>query len=435
MKNYRPKVYVAMAVDFLHEGHLNILNKASNLGEVTIGLLTDAAISSYKKFPNLSYENRKKLIKNLKFVKNIIPQNTLDYEENLIKLKPDYVVHGDDWKVGVQKIIRKKVIKVLKKWSGKLIEIKYSKDISLQDVKKKIFDINNNPINRINKLKRLIEVKDLVRILECHNPLSGLVVENTFVKKNNLLLEYDAMWSSSLTDSVSRAKPDNQSVDYSTRIQGVSAILSATTKPLLFDIDNGGHVEHLKYIIKDLERAGVSGIVIEDKIGLKKNSLFDDQTHVKQDSISNFSKKLKVAKSAVTNKDFLIIARIESLILGKTVGDAINRAINYSKAGADCIMIHSKAQEPKKIFEFSKKFRKTKYFKPLVAVPSTYSKTYERQLKSNGFQIVIYANHLLRAAYLNMHKTALNILKYNRSFESEKFISSIKDILNLIKND
>jgi len=435
MKNYRPKVYVAMAVDFLHEGHLNILNKASNLGEVTIGLLTDEAISSYKKFPNLSYENRKKLIKNLKFVKNIIPQNTLDYEENLIKLKPDYVVHGDDWKVGVQKIIRKKVIKVLKKWSGKLIEIKYSKDISLQDVKKKIFDINNNPINRINKLKRLIEVKDLVRILECHNPLSGLVVENTFVKKNNLLLEYDAMWSSSLTDSVSRAKPDNQSVDYSTRIQGVSAILSATTKPLLFDIDNGGHVEHLKYIIKDLERAGVSGIVIEDKIGLKKNSLFDDQTHVKQDSISNFSKKLKVAKSAVTNKDFLIIARIESLILGKTVGDAINRAINYSKAGADCIMIHSKAQEPKKIFEFSKKFRKTKYFKPLVAVPSTYSKTYEGQLKSNGFQIVIYANHLLRAAYLNMHKTALNILKYNRSFESEKFISSIKDILNLVKSD
>ena len=435
MKNYRPKVYVAMAVDFLHEGHLNILNKASNLGEVTIGLLTDAAISSYKKFPNLSYENRKKLIKNLKFVKNIIPQKTLDYEENLIKLKPDYVVHGDDWKVGVQKIIRKKVIKVLKKWSGKLIEIKYSNDISLQDVKKRIFDINNNPINRINKLKRLIEVKDLVRILECHNPLSGLIVENTFVKKKNLLLEYDAMWSSSLTDSVSRAKPDNQSVDYSTRIQGVSAILSATTKPLLFDIDNGGHIEHLKYIVKDLERAGVSGIVIEDKIGLKKNSLFDDQTQVKQDSISNFSKKLKVAKLAVVNKDFLIIARVESLILGKTVRDAVNRAINYSKAGADCIMIHSKAQEPKKIFEFSKKFRKTKYFKPLVAVPSTYSKTYERQLKNNGFQIVIYANHLLRAAYHNMHKTALSILKYNRSFESEKFISSIKDVLNLVKSD
>jgi phosphoenolpyruvate phosphomutase len=424
--------YVAMAVDFLHEGHLNVLNKAASLGDVIVGLLTDEAVVSYKKFLHLSYKERKKLIKNFSFIKNIIPQNTLDYTKNLQKIKPDFVVHGDDWKLGSQNLVRKKVILTLKKWKGKLVEVKYTKNISLQKIKKKFLEIGSNPIYRVEKLKRLLESKKLVRIMECHNPLSGLIVENTFSKKDSGLIEYDAMWSSSLTDSVSRAKPDNQSVDYSTRIQGANAILAATTKPMLFDIDNGGHIEHLIFILKDLERVGVSGVVIEDKIGLKKNSLFENQNNVKQDSISNFCKKIQIAKNKIQNKDFLIIARIESLILGKPIKDAIKRAESYSRAGADAILIHSKQKNPHEIFEFAKIFKKSNFFKPMIAIPSTYSKTYEKDLIKNGFKVVIYANQLLRASYRSMHEVAKKILVHQRSFEVEKNITPIKDIISLI---
>lgn len=423
--------YVAMAVDFLHEGHLNILNKAASLGDVVVGLLTDEAVVSYKKFLHLNYQERKKLIKNFSFIKNIVPQNTLDYTKNLQKIKPDFVVHGDDWKLGSQSLVRKKVILILKKWGGKLVEVKYTNNISLEKIKKKFLEIGSNPIYRVEKLKRLLESKKLVRIMECHNPLSGLIIENTFLKKDSSLIDYDAMWSSSLTDSVSRAKPDNQSVDYSTRIQGANAILAATTKPMLFDIDNGGRIEHLRFILKDLERVGVSGVVIEDKIGLKKNSLFENQNDVKQDSISNFCKKIQIAKNTIHNKDFLIIARVESLILGKKLNDAITRAEAYSKAGADAILIHSNKTEPKEIINFARVFRKSKFYKPMVAVPSTYSKVYEKELINEGFKVIIYANHLLRASYAAMLKVAKQILINKRSLESEKNITPIKDIISL----
>ena len=236
-----------------------------------------------------------------------------------------------------------------------------------------------------------------------------------------------------LTDSVSRGMPDNQSVDYSTRINGAIDIFNVTTKPLIFDIDNGGQIDHLPFIVKKLERAGVSAIIMEDKTGLKKNSLFADQKNVKQDSISNFCKKIRKAKEASISDDFFVISRIESLILGKSVNDALKRAIAYCKAGTDCIMIHSKDKNPETIFQFAKKFMKTKYKRPLIAVPSTYSKTYERELIKNGFRIVIYANQLLRSSYFAMVKTARTILKYERASESEKNISSVKEILELIK--
>lgn len=433
MRIIKKKVYLALAVDFLHEGHLNVLNKASKLGDVYIGLLTDEAIISYKTVPNLDYEKRKKLLKGFRFIKKIIPQETLDYTKNLNFLKPDYVVHGDDWKKGIQKKIRKKVIDQLKKWSGKLIEVKYTKNISLEKFKDKTFELGNNPINRTSKLRRLLDVKKSLRILECHNPLSGLIVENINFKDKKGVNSFDGMWSSSLTDSVSRGMPDNQSVDYSVRIQGVNSTMSVTTKPLIFDIDNGGQIEHLKFVVRDLERAGASAIVMEDKIGLKKNSLFSDQKDTQQDSIKNFSKKIKVAKEAAENKDFFVIARIESIILGKTINNALIRADAYSKAGADCILIHSKSDSPKEIINFARRFKKSKYYKPLVCVPSTYSIAKEKQLIKEGFRIIIYANQLLRSAYKAMTKTALDILKNKRAYEVDKEITKIKEILTLIK--
>ena len=425
-------VYVPLAADILHIGHLNILNTANKYGQVVVGLLTDKAIAEYKNIPLLSFDDRYKIIQNLKVVKNIIVQDTWDYSKILNKLKPDFFVHGDDWKKGKQEKTRKIVIKILKKNGGKLIEVPYTKNISSFEIKNRIKE-NFSNTSRVSLLKRMIEVKKMVRIIEAHSPLCGVIIENTIYKKNNINYEYNGMWSSSLTDSTLLGKPDNQSVDYSTRINGLNQIAAVTTKPIIFDIDNGGQIEHLKFFIQDLERIGVSAIVMEDKIGLKQNSLFQNQSGVKQDSIEAFCKKIKVAKAATSNKDFLIIPRIESFIVGKNAEDALKRAIAYSKAGSDCIMIHSKEDSPKQIFDFAKKFLKTKYALPLVCVPSTYSKTKEKDLIKNGFKVVIYANQLMRASYKAMTIVAKKILIHTRAHEVEKEIMSVKEILHLIK--
>ena len=432
-KIHKKRVYVGFAADILHKGHINVLKTASKLGEVTVGLLTDSAISSYKKFPLLDYKQREIVLKNIKHVKKVVKQDSLDYRKNLLRFKPDFVVHGDDWKDGIQRKARQQVIETLKKWSGKLIEVQYTKNISSSQIKGKILEIGTSPESRLSRLKRLIKAKKIIKIIESHNALTGLVVENLKIFKNKKFLEFDGMWSSSLADSAVRGKPDNQAVDYSTRISGLNEILDVTTKPVIFDADNGGRIEHISYLVKSLERIGVSAMVIEDKIGLKKNSLFKDQKGIKQDSIKNFCKKLIKAKQSKSSDDFFIVARIESFILGKGVDDALKRAKAYSKAGADAILIHSKEKKPNEIFAFSKKFQKSKYLKPLIAVPSTYSKTYERDLVKNGFKIVIYANHFLRAVHLAIKKVAKSILTNQRSFESEKYIDSIQEVLSLIK--
>ena len=426
-------VYVGLSADILHEGHINILKIANKYGEVIVGLLTDQAIASYKKIPHLSYKQREIVLKNIKYVTKVIPQKTLDYRPNLKALKPNYVVHGDDWKIGIQKQVRLNVITTLKKWGGKLIEPKYTKNISSSLIKKNILKVGTSADTRKSKLKRLLEAKTIVRVLESHSALTGMIIENLKIIKKQSYLEFDGMWSSSLTDSALRGKPDNQSVDYSTRIAGLNEIFEVTTKPLIFDADNGGRIEHIPYMIKSLERMGVSAAIIEDKIGLKKNSLFQNQKGTRQDSISGFTKKIKKAKNSTISDDFFIIARIESFILGKNLGDALKRANAYSKAGADAILIHSKENNPTQIFKFAKEFSKSRYFKPMVAVPSSYSKTYEKDLIKNGFKIIIYANHLMRASYPAMVNAAKTILMNKRSFELEEKIIPIKEIINLVK--
>ncbi len=426
-------VYVGLSADILHEGHINILKIANKYGEVIVGLLTDQAIASYKKIPHLSYKQREIVLQNIKYVTKVIPQKTLDYRPNLKALKPNYVVHGDDWKIGIQKQVRLNVITTLKKWGGKLIEPKYTKNISSSLIKKNILKVGTSADTRKSKLKRLLEAKTIVRVLESHSALTGMIIENLKIIKKQSYLEFDGMWSSSLTDSALKGKPDNQSVDYSTRIAGLNEIFEVTTKPLIFDADNGGRIEHIPYMIKSLERIGVSAAIIEDKIGLKKNSLFQNQKGTRQDSISGFTKKIIKAKNSTISDDFFIIARIESFILGKNLGDALKRANAYSKAGADAILIHSKENNPTQIFKFAKKFSKSRYFKPMVAVPSSYSKTYEKDLIKNGFKIIIYANHLMRASYPAMVNAAKTILMNKRSFELEEKIIPIKEIINLVK--
>ncbi len=433
MKNKKKKiVYAALSADILHEGHINILKYANKLGDVIVGLLTDEAIASYKNIPTLNYRQREIVLKNIRYVKKVIPQKTLDYRPNLYFIKPNYVVHGDDWKTGVQKNTRRQVILTIKKWGGKLIEPNYTKNISSTKIKSNLIS-QLTPTSRVSNLRRLLKTKKLVRVLEAHSPLSGLLIENTKLEKKNKIEQFDAMWSSSLTDSSLKGKPDNQSLDFSSRFNGLGDLLDVTTKPIIFDADNGGRLEHLSFTIRTLERLGVSAIIIEDKVGLKKNSLFKNQSGSKQDNINEFCKKIKLIKKTRKSKDFLIGARIESFILGKGLNDALKRAKAYSNSGADLILIHSKETTPKEIFSFSKIFRKTKWNKPLVSVPSTYSRTTENELFKNGFRIVIYANHMLRAAYPAMQSAVKSILKNKRSYELENKISSVNEIINLIK--
>ena len=428
------KVYISMSADIIHEGHINILKVGKKYGEVTVGLMTDKAIVSYKRLPHLNYKQRKIILENLRMVDKVIPQTELDYTKNLLKIKPDYVVHGDDWKIGPLKATRKKVINILKRWSGKIIEPKYTKNISSTKIKNKIFETGTAPEVRRGKIRRLFQSKDIVRILESHSPLTGLIIEKLNIRKDGkYYVEFDGMCSSSLTDSTLKGKPDNQSLDYSSRLLSLKEMMEVTTKPVIFDGDNGGNIEHLPYLVRSLDQMGVSAIILEDKIGVKKNSLFSKQTDAKQDSILGFSKKIETAKNSQVSDDFMVIARIESFILGKGIDDALKRAKSYLKSGADALMIHSKLENPKEVFAFSKKIKKFNEKIILISVPSTYSSVSEKQLIENGFSMVIYANHLLRASIPAMINSAKKILSYQKSSVIEKDILKISEILNLIQ--
>ena len=426
------KVYVGMSADLIHPGHLNIINEAKKLGELTIGLLTDEAIASYKRLPFLTYEQRKLIVENIKGVDNVIPQETLDYVSNLKILKPDFVVHGDDWKTGVQKQTREKVIEVLKDWGGELIEVEYTKGISSTKLIKSLKEIGTTPEIRMKRLRRLLEVKPIVRLIEAHNGLTGLIAENIQTLKDNEPREFDGMWLSSLTDSTAKGKPDIEAVDVTARMQTLNDIVEVTTKPIIYDGDTGGRAEHFVFTVKTLERLGVSAVIIEDKIGLKKNSLFGTDVDQTQDSIENFCHKLSMGKKSQITKDFMIIARVESLILQKGVEDALERSKAYIEAGADGIMIHSKEKKPDEILVFCKGYKNFENKVPLVAVPSSYNTIYEKELIEAGVNIVIYANQLLRSAYPAMVDTAKSILENERSFEADSKMMPINEILNLI---
>ena len=425
-------VYVGMSADLIHPGHLNILEKAAELGDVTVGVLTDSAIASYKRLPYMNYQQRSMIVENLKQVKKVIPQATLDYTENLRTLKPDYVVHGDDWKEGIQNETRQQVINTLKEWNGELIEVPYIQGISSTKLNNAMKDLGTTPQIRLASLRRLLDAKKLLTFLDIHNALSGLIIEHTEVKIGSKNRQFDGMWGSSLTDSTAKGMPDTEAVDVSSRMSTLSEIIEVTTKPIIYDADTGGQIEHFKFTVRTLERLGVSAVIIEDKTGLKKNSLFGNEVDQTQDSIENFSEKIMSAKKVQVTDDFMVIARIESLILEAGMDDAIKRARAYLDAGADGIMIHSRQKKPDEILEFCRIYSTIDNKKPLVAVPSSYNTITEQELQDAGVQIVIYANQLLRSAYPAMLDTAKSILINQRSAECDENMMPIKEILELI---
>lgn len=427
------KVYLGMIADIMHPGLINIINEGAKYGDVIIGLFTDKAIATHKRLPYLTYEQREIVVRSIHGVVDVVPQNDWSYVPNLVKYKPDYIIHGDDWLEGPDKYLRDEVFKLMEKMGGEVIEIPYTKGISASALKEEIDSLGVTPQQRLLTLRRLISAKPIVRILESHNGLTGLIAEHTSVEVNGQHREFDGMWASSLTDSTSKGKPDIEAVDLTTRLHDLNDTLEVTTKPVIYDGDTGGKLEHFVFTVRTLERLGISAVIIEDKVGLKQNSLFGTDAIQTQDTIEGFCNKIKAGKDAQITRDFMIISRCESLIAGKPVEDALERCHAYVAAGADGVMIHSKNKSGEDIKEFCQRFREKDPHTPIVAVPTTYNQFTEEELAEWGINIVIYANHMLRSAYPAMVKCAETILATSRSLEaSEKYCMPIKQILNLI---
>ena len=427
-------VYVAMVGDVIHPGNLNIINKAQEYGEVMVGLMTDAAVAEHEPLPYLSYEQREIIVSNIKGVSKVVSQDTWSGADNLRKYRPKYVIHGDDWKFGSKSIAREAVFAAMKEIGGEVIEIPYTQGINTSVIDTARREFGTTPELRMKALRRLISAKPIVRIMEIHSGISGLIVENISVDKDDGIHVFDGMWSSSLTDSTSKGKPDIEAVDLTTRIQELTNVLECTTKPVIYDGDTGGKTEHFVFTVRTLERNGISAVIIEDKVGLKRNSLYG--TSVKQElaPVDEFCDKIRAGKNAQVTKDFMIIARLESLIAGHSVDEALERARAYVAAGADGVMIHSKEKSGMDIKEFCQRFRKEFSTVPIVLVPTTYNQFKESEFKEWGANVIIYANHMLRASYPAMVKVARTILENERSLEADDLCMPIKEILELIPN-
>lgn len=425
-------VYLSMSTDIIHGGHINMIEKAAELGELTVGILTDNVVASYKRFPLLTYEERVKIVKNIKGVAKVIPQDTLSYRKNLEELKPDYLVHGDNWKEGVQMFVRAEAIEVLASYGGILKEYPYSSDEQYQRLEDASRDQLSIPDMRRSRLKRLLGMKTTVNAIEVHSGLTGLIAEKTQVFESGKVYQFDAMWVSSLCDSTAKGKPDIELVDMTSRLRTIEDIMEVTTKPIIFDGDTGGMIEHFVYNIKTLERIGISACIIEDKVGLKKNSLFGNEVVQTQDSIEHFCEKISAGKKSLKTSDFMLIARIESLILEQGMEDALNRAFTFVKAGADGIMIHSRKKEPSEIFEFCERFRRADSRTPLVVVPTSFNMVTEEEWAERNVNIVIYANQLTRSAFPAMENVAKTILKNRRALEADEMCMPFNDIIRLV---
>lgn len=425
-------VYMCFSTDIIHGGHISIIKKAQRLGKLIIGVLSDEAVASYKRYPMVPCEDRKLMFENITGVYKVVEQKTLSYKENLKLFHPDIVVHGDDWRSDFQKPIRDEVITILAGYGGKLVEYPYSNDKRYQDIDSRTRSNLSMPDIRRGRLKRMLEAKGFITAMEAHDGITGLIVENTVVYQDGGAHQFDAIWVSSLCDSTAKGKPDIELVDMTSRFRTIEDITEVTTKPIIFDGDTGGRIEHFIYTVRSLERLGVSMVIIEDKTGLKKNSLFGTEVEQTQDSIEQFCKKIVAGKNAQRTREFMICARIESLILDRGMEDALQRAFSFAEAGADAIMMHSRRKDPSEILKFLEEFRSKDKTTPIVLVPTSYNSIREEEWKKLGANVIIYANQLMRAEVPAMQKAAQLILKNHRSEECEEILMPFKDIIRLI---
>lgn len=425
-------VYTCFCTDIIHEGHLNLINEAKKYGEVIVGVLCDSEMVKYNRFPLKTTEERVKLVKSISDVSEVIIQNNIMYDEIVKEIHPDYIVHGDNWSDDAMVAIRENIVSLLDEFGGELIEVPYTFNENVLKVDRQMKEKLAMPELRRGRIKKLLNLVPIIKTIEVHSGLTGLIAEKTIVADETHIDQFDAMWISSLCDSTEKGKPDIELVDMTSRFRTINDIMEVTTKPIIFDGDTGGIAEHFVYTVRSLERMGVSAVIIEDKIGLKKNSLFGTEVEQTQDDIEHFCEKIRAGKNAQLSDDFMIIARIESLILEQGMDDALKRAFAFRDAGADGIMIHSRKKEPDEILEFCDKFRAQDSETPIVVVPSSYNEVTEEELIQHGVNIVIYANQLLRAAFPAMQNAAKSILKHRRAHEIDEELLSIKDIITLI---
>lgn len=427
-----PVVYTALGTDVIHEGHLNILKHAQEYGTVIVGALSDKALIRYSRFPTVSQEERVKLYESLEGVSRVVIQDDYLYDDVIATLKPDYVVHGDNWQNGPERAIRNNIEGLLATYGGTLIEVPYTRSEQARKVDQQLREKLAMPEYRRCRLRQLLAISPTVKVIEAHDGLTGLIAEKTVVDHNGRLDQFDGMWVSSLCDSTERGKPDIELVDMSARLRTVDDIMEVTTKPIILDGDTGGLTEHFVYNVRTLERMGVSAVIIEDKTGLKKNSLFGTEVKQTQASIEDFCAKISAGKKVQLTDDFMIIARIESLILERGMDDALTRAFAFRDAGADGIMIHSRKKDPAEIYEFCDRFREKDTTTPIVVVPTSFNGATEEELASHGINIVIYANQLIRAAFPAMQETARGILRAHRALEVDEQLLPFKEIIRLI---
>ena len=425
-------VYTCFCTDVIHEGHLNIINNAQKYGEVVVGVMDDKASIKFNRFPSISFDERVRMVESIEGVSKVIAQHTVMYDDVIHELKPDYVIHGDNWIDGPERAIRENVIRLLGEYGGRLIEVPYTRSEEVRHTDSRMREKLAMPEYRRPRLRQLIDICDIVKTIEVHSGLTGLIAEKTVVEHEGELDQFDAMWISSLCDSTAKGKPDIELVDMTSRYRTIDDITEVTTKPIIFDGDTGGLIEHFVYTVRTLEKMGVSAVIIEDKIGLKKNSLFGTDVEQTQDDVEHFCEKIRAGKKVQLTDDFMIIARIESLILEKGMDDALTRAAAYVEAGADGIMIHSRRKSPDEILEFCDRFRATDTDTPIVVVPTSFNSITEKELASHGVNIVIYANQLTRSAFPAMEQTAKDILKYHRAYEADERLMPIKQIISLI---
>lgn len=425
-------VYTCFCTDVIHEGHINILTEAKKLGRVVVGILSDSAMIRFNRFPTIDFDKRIKIVEDLGIADEIVIQDDIMYDRIIEKIRPDYVVHGDNWKTGPMKAIRDNTEKLLSVYGGKIVDVPYTYNENVRRIDMRIREKLAMPEYRRKRLKQLIGLCPIVKTLEVHSGLTGLIAEKTIVQNDTGLDQFDAMWISSLCDSTAKGKPDIELVDMTSRFRTIDDVMEVTTKPIIFDGDTGGLIEHFVYTVRTLERMGVSAIIIEDKTGLKKNSLFGNEVVQTQDSIEHFCEKIKAGKETQLTDDFMIIARIESLILEQGMDDALERAFAYVQAGADGIMIHSRKKSPAEIVEFCDKFREKDKTTPIVVVPTSFNEITETELAQHGVNIVIYANQLTRSAFPAMEETAKDILRHHRAKEVDDRLMPIKNIITLI---
>jgi len=398
-------VYVGMVGDMLHVGHINILKTAARLGRVTVGVLTDRAVVGYKRLPLLAFEDRVRVVESIADVAAVVPQKTLSYVENLRALRPDYVVHGDDWRYGDQvSRARAEVIATLGEWGGELVEVAYTKGISSTAIHRSGAADALFSGTRQGRLRRLLAAKPTLRIVEAHSGLSAKIAAE--VRGPDGATGFDAVWQSGLTDAIHRGKSDGGAVDRGRRLQAVEEILDAGPLPLIYDGRAAGRPETVFDLTRALDKAGVSALCLGDRSD-------PDRTGPEMSPAETVA-QIEAVRAACPTGAVMAISRIVVAAPGNGGSGALDRALDRAlallEAGSDAVMFDSAADTAEPILDIAARLRRQRRDVPLFAAQSDRWGAPIHRFENAGIDAVVYETHLLRATVAPMRRAATALL-------------------------